>query len=118
MPHKEATITFAEKILIREQQFMNAEKSVGRNNKLMLWLFRAWLCLAPLLIYSPNLLAKDSATIFGLYTYNDAVPTAEQVLGHSLGTDINWTAEARRYFAALHDFAPQNVRLVDYGSSW
>ena len=97
---------------------MNAETSVGSNNKLMLWLVRAWLCLAPLLIYSPNLLAKDSATIFGLYTYNDAVPTAEQVLGHSLGTDINWTADARRYFEALQDFAPQNVRIVDYGSSW
>ena len=63
-------------------------------------------------------MAKDSATIFDLYAYNDLVPTAEQVLGHSLGTDINWTADARRYFEALENFAPQNVRIIDYGTSW
>ena len=61
-------------------------------------------------------MAKDSQPYS--YAYNDLVPTAEQVLGHSLGTDINWTADARRYFEALENFAPQNVRIIDYGTSW
>ena len=84
----------------------------------MLWLFRAWLCLAPLLIYSPNLLAKDSATIFGLYAYNDAFPQRSRSWAIRWALILIWTADARRCFEALQDFAPQNVRIVDYGSSW
>ena len=97
---------------------MNGETNLGRKTKFMMRLVRVWLCFGSLLIGSPKLMAKDSATIFDLYAYNDLVPTAEQVLGHSLGTDINWTADARRYFEALENFAPQNVRIIDYGTSW
>ena len=73
---------------------MNGDTNLGRKTKFMMRLVRVWLCFGSLLICSPKLMAKDSATIFDLYAYNDLVPTAEQVLGHSLGTDINWTADA------------------------
>ena len=97
---------------------MITETNLERKNKTKTQLVRACLCLALLLSFSPSLIAKDSASIFGLHAYTDTVPTAEQVLGHSLGSDINWTADARRYFEALQDYAPQNIRIVDYGTSW
>ena len=97
---------------------MITETNLERKNKTKTQLVRACLCFALLLSFSPSLIAKDSASIFGLHAYTDTVPTAEQVLGHSLGSDINWTADARRYFEALQDYAPQNIRIVDYGTSW
>ena len=97
---------------------MITETNLERKNKTKTQLARACLCFALLLSFSPSLIAKDSASIFGLHAYTDTVPTAEQVLGHSLGSDINWTADARRYFEALQNYAPQNIRIVDYGTSW
>lgn len=50
---------------------------------------------------------------------NDAsVPTADAVLGHAIGEEIALSAEIRRYFEALAEARPSQVRLIDYGTSW
>ena len=72
---------------------MNGETNLGRNKFMMLWLVRA--CFGSLLICSPKFDGQRFGNHIRPYTYDDLVPTAEQVLGHSLGTHINWTADAR-----------------------
>mgnify|MGYP002820836182 CR=1 FL=1 len=109
---------FVERNSTGEQHFMTNKTSTLLKNRTLTQIIRAFFCLAPLLANSPNLMAKDLPTIFGRYEHNEVVPSVKQILGYPLGSRINWTADARRYFEALQDFAPQNVRIVDYGSSW
>ena len=45
-------------------------------------IIRAFFCLALLLANSPNLMAKDSSTIFGRYEHNEVVPSVKQILGY------------------------------------
>ena len=97
---------------------MTNKTSTLFKNRTLTQIIRAFFCLAPLLANSPNLMAKDSSTIFGRYEHNEVVPSVKQILGYPLGSRINWTADARKYFEALQRHAPQNVRIFDYGKSW
>ncbi|RUL83111.1 hypothetical protein TsocGM_22750 [Tautonia sociabilis] len=46
-----------------------------------------------------------------------AIPTLEEVVGHSWGADISSHAEVLRYLEALAKAAPDRCRLVRYGQS-
>ncbi len=50
-------------------------------------------------------------------SYDPAVPTLEQVVGHRWGENITLHAEAERYLKALAEASPK-VELVRYGESW
>ena len=50
--------------------------------------------------------------------YDPAIPTVSQVLGYSSGERITDVRDARRYFEALVDAAPERVRLFEFGHSW
>ena len=90
---------------------MTNKTSTRFKNKTLTQIIRAFFCLAPLLANSPNLVAKDSSTIFGRYEHNEVVPSVKQILGYPLGSRINWTADARKYFEALQRHAPPAVPL-------
>jgi hypothetical protein len=76
-------------------------------------------CRVPIL----SLLAIATAVVaqeFELYPnarYNSAIPTLEQVVGHSWGEKITMHHEVERYLNALVAASP-NVRLVRYGETW
>lgn len=50
--------------------------------------------------------------------YDPTVPSIESVLGYQAGTRVAAHADVVRYFEALAAFAPDRVRLMDYGRSW
>ena len=50
--------------------------------------------------------------------YDPAVPTLEDVVGHAVGERITWSQDTRRYFEALAEYAPDQVVLFDYATSW
>ncbi len=51
-------------------------------------------------------------------SYDPAVPTLEQVIGHDFREAITPPAEIIRYFEALHAAAPDRTRLIQYAESW
>jgi Zinc carboxypeptidase len=51
-------------------------------------------------------------------SYDQAIPTPQQVLGYAFGQEISRHADIRRYMEALAAAAPDRMRLFDYGRSW
>ncbi len=51
-------------------------------------------------------------------SFDDAVPTLGQVVGHAPGERISSPDEVLRYFAALAEAAPERFRVVEYARSW
>lgn len=50
--------------------------------------------------------------------FDEAIPTVTDTLGHAPGTHISTSAEARAYFEALAEAAPERIKVVEYGTSW
>jgi hypothetical protein len=50
--------------------------------------------------------------------YDPAVPTMQSVLGYAAGQKVAGHQDVVRYFEALAAYAPDRVRLMDYGRSW
>ncbi len=69
----------------------------------------------------PDTHAQDNQDDF-LYwpeaDYDPAIPTVEEILGHSVGERITWHADAIRYFEALAAAQPDRVVLQEYAQSW
>ncbi|MEM9209829.1 MAG: M14 family zinc carboxypeptidase, partial [Pseudomonadota bacterium] len=63
-------------------------------------------------------LAQDDFVFWPNADYDPEVPTFERVLGYGPGERITWSHNVRRYFDALADYAPDQVRVVDYATSW
>ena len=51
-------------------------------------------------------------------TFDEEIPTLQQVVGHATGQRITSPAEALDYFEALAEAAPDRFRLVEYATSW
>ncbi|MDA7569740.1 M14 family zinc carboxypeptidase, partial [Emcibacteraceae bacterium] len=51
-------------------------------------------------------------------TFDDAIPTVEQVLGYKSGEDITAHGDMVRYFDALKNAAPYRVKIFSYGKTW
>ena len=51
-------------------------------------------------------------------SYSDSEVTVEQVLGYPMGTKITSPADMSRYFEALKQAYPKQVKLLEYGKSW
>ena len=51
-------------------------------------------------------------------TFDDAIPTVEQVLGYKSGEDITAYGDMVRYFDALKNAAPDRVKIFSYGKTW
>lgn len=51
-------------------------------------------------------------------TYDTAIPTPRQVLGHDVGEEIATPEGLVAYVKALHAAAPDRTRLVEYARSW
>lgn len=50
--------------------------------------------------------------------YSQSDVTVKQVLGYPIGTRITSPADMSRYFEALQQAFPKQVKLLDYGESW
>ncbi|MDV6316312.1 M14 family zinc carboxypeptidase [Idiomarina sp. HP20-50] len=50
--------------------------------------------------------------------YRDSAVTVEQVLGYPIGSRITSPADMSRYFEALKQAYPNQVKLLEYGESW
>ncbi|WP_289007691.1 M14 family zinc carboxypeptidase [uncultured Idiomarina sp.] len=50
--------------------------------------------------------------------YSNSEVTVEQVLGYPMGTKITSPADMSRYFEALQQAYPKQVKLLEYGKSW
>jgi hypothetical protein len=71
-----------------------------------------------LLIITPLLLFADDFSFYpDPVSYDPAIPTLEQVVGHAWGDNITDYHEMVRYIHALADASP-NVTLVAYGESF
>lgn len=51
-------------------------------------------------------------------SYDPAIPTVQQVLGHASGEAISTPEQIAAYLKALAAAAPERTRLVAYGESW
>ncbi|MBU2977193.1 M14 family metallopeptidase [Alteromonas sp. C1M14] len=51
-------------------------------------------------------------------TYSPAIPSIESVLGYRIGERITTHSDMLRYFHALAEAAPEQVRVASYGKSW
>lgn len=61
--------------------------------------------------------AQDAPFYSGA-SYDPAIPTLKQIVGHDWGEQITSHAEAERYLQALTQAAPRRTRLVSYGETW
>lgn len=51
-------------------------------------------------------------------TYDPAIPTLRQIVGHDLGGAMSTHADIIGYFEALAAAAPDRMRIFEYGHSW
>jgi hypothetical protein len=61
--------------------------------------------------------AQDFEYIPGT-TYDNSIPTVEQVLGYKSGDVITSHGDMVRYFQALESAAPDRVKIFSYGKTW
>lgn len=73
-------------------------------------------CLLPAVLLLGTLAAQPEPFLPGT-TYDPALPTLQQVVGHDWGEDISSHADVERYARALAAASP-NVAIFDYGRSW
>ena len=79
--------------------------------------------LSLLLIFSglvANVMADESVIQdwFGHDDFDRSVPTQTHVLGYAPGEQISPPEDIRRYFEALAEARPDQIRLIDYATSW
>jgi len=60
----------------------------------------------------------DQQPLWPGVSYDEAIPSHDDVLGYRAGTKISSHAQIRQYFEALAQAAPQRMRLFDYAESW
>ncbi len=65
-----------------------------------------------------HIMAQDKFVFWPDADYDPAIPTFEQVLGHSPGERITWHGDAVRYFEALAKAAPERISVARYAKSW
>ena len=51
-------------------------------------------------------------------SYDPAIPTLEDVVGHATGEQVSDFAEITEYFQALEAAAPERMDIVPYATSW
>jgi hypothetical protein len=68
----------------------------------------AWMALAAVL----------PADLYPTASYDPAIPTLTQVVGHAPGERITSPEQITRYLEALHAAAPERTRLIEYARSW
>ncbi|HTV02520.1 MAG TPA: M14 family zinc carboxypeptidase [Luteitalea sp.] len=62
--------------------------------------------------------AQDRKATLAAYTYDPAIPTLTQVVGHDHGAEVTSPEEIAAYMRALAAAAPTRTKLVEYGSTW
>ncbi len=65
-----------------------------------------------------NAQALNQQDWFGHSEFDNSVPTQAEVLGHAPGERISTPEQIRAYFDALAAARPDQIRLVDYATSW
>ncbi|HSG00337.1 MAG TPA: M14 family zinc carboxypeptidase, partial [Vicinamibacterales bacterium] len=72
-----------------------------------------------LVLTTPTLVAQQAPEAFWPgATYDPAVPTLRQVLGHDPGTEVTPPDQVGEYLRALAQADPARTRLVEYARSW
>ena len=61
--------------------------------------------------------AQDFEYIPGT-TFDNSIPTVDQVLGYKSGDEITSHGDMVRYFEALQNAAPDRVKMFNYGKTW
>lgn len=51
-------------------------------------------------------------------TYDDGIPTLENILGHDSGREITTPDEALTYLEALQSVSPERIQITPYATSW
>ena len=51
-------------------------------------------------------------------TYDERIPTFNEVLGYKVGEKITSYADMLRYFEALESAAPERIKTFEYGRTW
>lgn len=62
--------------------------------------------------------AQDRRAALAGFTYDPAIPTLTQVVGHDHGAEVTSPEEIAVYLRALHQAAPTRTHLVEYGRTW
>ncbi len=75
------------------------------------------LLLAPLAAQVPDPAPVAPLVLMPGVTYDPAIPTLQQVVGHATGEEITAHAQVEKYLQALVA-ASRRMRLVEFGQSW
>jgi hypothetical protein len=73
---------------------------------------------AALALLAPALAAQAPEPFWPGATYDPAIPTLRQVVGHDPGEEITAPDQVGEYLRALAQAAPAQTRLVEYARSW
>ena len=76
------------------------------------------LCLGVSVASSVVLARQQIEPIWPGATYDPAIPTLQQVLGHDTGMEITPPDQVGDYLQALAKAAPTRTRLIEYARSW
>ena len=74
--------------------------------------------LAPLLFAALVQVPAPTQELAPGTTYDPAIPTLEEVVGHDFREDVTPPADVVRYFEALAEAAPDRTHLIRYAESW
>lgn len=61
---------------------------------------------------------STTAALVPVATYDPAIPTLKEMVGHDFGDEITTPTDIVRYIKALAEAAPGRTRLVQYGETW
>ena len=73
---------------------------------------------ASLGLTSPVLARQDTFEMWPAAQYKASIPTSQEVLGYKLGERITSHADTLKYYHALQDAAPDNIRVIEFGETW
>ena len=69
-------------------------------------------------LLNANAQVTESASWFGHTNFDSNVPTQAAVLGHAPGERISSPEQIRHYFDKLAEAKPDQIRIIDYATSW
>ena len=72
----------------------------------------------PLLFATLMQVPAPTQEILTAPSYDESIPTLEEVVGHGFREEITHPDEIVTYFRALADAAPDRTRLIQYAQSW
>ena len=76
------------------------------------------LTLACTALITPSTLASDGYDMWPGTSYNQSIPTHDQVLGYGVGERITSHSDMLRFMETLQRSAPERMKIIEYGRTW